>query len=201
MKYNILVNKENPIDKNFKVNNLVSVGKNYSGENDCYTDEDILLEEEAALALKEMLDAANKVDSNITVIPDSGYRSYEYQVRVLNYYIEKEGEEKARHRVAIPGTSEHHTGLAIDVAIFDNGKYLDDVTGNEGPIKFLHENCYKYGFILRYPKGKEDITGVMNEPWHFRYVGKDLAEEIMLNNLTLEEWHERNKNLDTGKNL
>lgn len=201
MDYSILVNKENPIDETYKVDKLVTVGKAYSGDNDCYTDKDIMLEEETALALKEMLDDANKVDPNITVIPDSGYRSYQYQVDVLNYYIEKEGEEKARQRVAMPGTSEHHTGLAIDVAIFDNGKYLDDVTGNEGPIEFLHKNCYKYGFILRFPKGKEDITGYSSEPWHFRYVGKELAEEIALNDLTLEEWHEMHKNLNTGKCL
>lgn len=201
MDYSILINKEYPIDENYKVNDLVSVGKCYSGDDDCYTDRDIMLESETALALKEMLEDANKVDPNITVIPDSGYRSYEYQVNVLNYYIEKEGEEKARQRVAMPGTSEHHSGLAIDVAIFDNGKYLDDVTGNEGPISFLHQNAYKYGFILRFPKGKEDITGVMSEPWHFRYVGKELAEEITLNGLTLEEWHEMNKNFNKVKSL
>lgn len=201
MDYSILINKENPIDENYKVDNLVSVGKVYSGDNECYTDKDILLEQETALALKEMLDDANRINPNIKVIPDSGYRSYQYQIDVLNYYIEKEGEEKARQRVAIPGTSEHHSGLAVDVAIFDNDKYLDDVTGNEAPISFLHQNAYKYGFILRYPKGKEDITGIMSEPWHFRYVGKDLAKEIMLNDLTLEEWHKMNKNLNSEKHL
>lgn len=189
--YSILVNKENPIDENYSTPNLIPVGKIYSSENKCYTDEDILLEKTAANKLKEMLEDANKINPNIKVIPDSGYRSYQYQVDVLNYYIKKEGEEKARQRVATPGTSEHHTGLAIDIAIFDNDKYIDDVTGNEEPIKFLHENCYKYGFILRYPKGKETITNVISEPWHFRYVGKELATEIMNNNLTLEEWHEK----------
>ena len=201
MDYSILINKENPIDENYKVDNLISVGKVYSGDNERYTDKDILLEQETALALKEMLDDANKINPNIKVIPDSGYRSYQYQIDVLNYYIEKEGEEKARQRVAIPGTSEHHSGLAVDVAIFDNDKYLDDVTGNEAPISFLHQNAYKYGFIFRYPKGKEDITGIMNEPWHFRYVGKDLAKEIMLNDLTLEEWHKMKKNLNSEKHL
>lgn len=191
MKYDILVNKENPIDKNIEITNLVSVGKNYSSSHNCYTNKDILLEQTATKALKEMLNDANKIDPNIKVIPDSGYRSYQYQIEVLNYYIQKEGEEKAYQRVAYPGTSEHHTGLAIDVAIFDNGNYLDDITGSEKPIQFLHKNCYKYGFILRYPKGKEDITGVMHEPWHFRYVGKELAEKITTNNLTLEEWHKR----------
>lgn len=148
MKYDILVNKENPIDKNIEITNLVSVGKIYDNEHNCYTNEDILLKQTAAKALKEMLNDANKIDPNIKVIPDSGYRSYQYQIEVLNYYIQKEGKEKAYQRVAYPGTSEHHTGLAIDVAIFDNDNYLDDVTGMEKPIQFLHKNCYKYGFIL-----------------------------------------------------
>ncbi len=199
MDYSILINKENPIDENYKVDHLVSVGKMYSGDEDCYTDKDIMLEEVTANALKEMLDDANKIDPNITVIPDSGYRSYQYQIGILNYYIQKEGEEKARQRVAMPGTSEHHSGLAVDIAIFDNGKFLDDVTGNEEPIKFIHENCYKYGFILRYPEDKVDITGIMSEPWHFRYVGKEIAEEIALNNLTLEEWHEKRLNFSIKK--
>lgn len=194
MDYSILVNKENLLDSSYQVNKLVPVGKIFESAKNAYSDEDILLEETTAKALKEMLADANKIDSNIKVIPDSGYRDIKYQQEVMDYYIKLEGLEKAKERVAIPGSSEHHTGLAIDIAIFDNGKYIDEVTGEELPIKFLHDNCYKYGFILRYPKGKEKITGYRNEPWHFRYVGKDLAEYLYDNNLTLEEYHQRRKN-------
>ena len=188
-KCDILVNKKHPIDEKFNVGKLVSVGKRFSSVTNEYTDDDILLEETAALAFNEMVFVANKITPSIRVVPDSGYRSIDYQREVMKYYIEKEGLKKARKRVALPGTSEHHTGLAIDVAIFENGKYLDDVTGNELPIKFLHENAYKYGFILRYPAGKENITGYDYEPWHFRYVGKDLAEYLHENKLTLDEYH------------
>ena len=189
MDYTILVNKENPIDNNYKIENLVSVGKNYNSSDNCYSDEDILLEKTASIHLQEMIKEANKIDSKIIVIPDSGYRSISYQQGVMDYYIKNEGVAKARERVATPGTSEHHTALAIDIAIFDNGVYKDDVTGEETTIKFLHNNCYKYGFILRYPKRKENITGYRYEPWHFRYVGKDLAKYLYDNNLTLEEYY------------
>lgn len=188
MNYSILVNKQNLLDKSYQVNNLISVGKIYKSEINAYTDEDILLEEKTAKSLKNMINDANKIEPNVIVIPDSGYRSIKYQQEVMEYYIAKEGLEKAKSRVAEPGTSEHHTGLAIDIAIFDNGKYNDDITGEEPTIKFIHNNCYKYGFILRYPQGKENITGYRYEPWHFRYVGNELAKYLYDNNLTLEEY-------------
>ena len=189
MDYSILVNKENFLDATYQINNLVSVGKVFKSSINGFIDEDILLEENAAKSFNEMIMDANKINSNVIVIPDSGYRSIQEQEKVMKYYINLEGIENAKKRVAIPGTSEHHTGLAIDVAIFLNGVYKDDVTEEEPVIKYLHDNCYKYGFILRYPKGKEKITGYNYEPWHFRYVGIDLAKYLFDNNLTLDEYY------------
>ena len=195
MDYTILVNKENIIEEDYKIGELISVGKHFNSADNSYTSEDILLEKTAANYLIEMINEANKVDKNVIVIPDSGYRSIQKQQEVMNYYINEEGFGLAQKRVAIPGTSEHHTGLAIDIAIFQNGKYNDEVTGEEPTIRFLHDNCYKYGFILRFPKDKETITGYKYEPWHFRYVGKELAK-ILYNNgnwITLEEYYKRGK--------
>lgn len=189
MKYDLLVNKDNPIDENFIVEKLVSVGKVFDDERGGFTDTDILLEEETAASLRLMLDEVNSKFSDVYVFPDSGYRDYQSQEHVLKYYIEKEGLEKALQRVASPGTSEHQTGLAIDIAILYHGKYIDDVSGDEDAIRFLHQNAYKYGFILRYPKNKVNITKVMYEPWHFRFVGKELAQYLHENDLSLEEYY------------
>ena len=189
MKYDILVNKDNPIDENFKVDSLVSVGKHYSLANLLYTDHDVLLEETAAIFLKQFLIAANSINKDVLVIPNSGYRSYEYQVRVMNYYINLEGLEKAKERVALPGTSEHHTGLAIDLSIFYKGNLLKNFNEAKDTINFIYSNAHVYGYILRFPRGKEKITGYYFEPWHFRFVGKELATYLYKNSITLEEYY------------
>lgn len=154
-----------------------------------YSDDDVLLEKTTAEHIKKFLAAANKVDGNIFVIPNSGYRSIDYQIRVMKYYTELEGEEKARKRVAEPGTSEHHTGLSIDLAFFKDGEYIKDLKLAQATVDYINKNAHKYGFILRYPKGKEEITGYPNEPWHFRYVGEKLATHLYKNSLTLEEYY------------
>ena len=100
--------------------------------------------------------------------------------------------------VAKPGYSEHQTGLAVDLAILKNGDYLinDDFIKEKDICNFIKENCYKFGFILRYPFDKEKITGYNYEPWHLRYVGNDLALYLKENNLTLEEYYEEENNKD-----
>jgi D-alanyl-D-alanine carboxypeptidase len=92
-----------------------------------------------------------------------------------------EAVEAALEIVAIPGTSEHQLGLALDII----AEYDEDSTAT---WVWLKENCARYGFILRYPAGKEEITGYSYEPWHFRYVGEEAAEEIMSRGITLEEY-------------
>ena len=189
MDYEILVNRENPISDKFKIEKLVSVGKHFSLARLVYTDQDVLLEKNTAIFLKKLLDDANNIDKNIVVVPNSGYRTIEYQVKVMNYYIKLEGLEKAKKRVAEPGTSEHHTGLAIDLIFFYKGKLLKNLNQALRTISFIYNNAHKYGFILRYPKDKEAITGYPYEPWHFRYVGIKLATYLYENSMTLEEYY------------
>lgn len=112
----------------------------------------------------------------------SGFRSYNYQEKVYNGYIKEFGVEKTNTFSARPGHSEHQTGLALDICE-DSDKFI-----NTKEDKWLQKNAYKFGFIIRYPKGKEHITEYKYEPWHIRYVGKKHARRIYSKNLTLEEY-------------
>lgn len=113
----------------------------------------------------------------------SGYRSYQYQTQLYNNYVNQHGEEEANTFSAKPGFSEHQTGLTFDLKDF-NGQLVEDPITSQ----WIKENCAKYGLILRYPEGKEDITGYIYEPWHLRYVGEEVANQIMNNNTTLEQY-------------
>jgi zinc D-Ala-D-Ala carboxypeptidase len=145
-----------------------------------------LLRKEAADALEEMFEGAK--NEGIELYAISGYRSYERQDNLYVSEVSKVGEEKAAQVVAVPGTSEHQTGLAMDISSKSAGLRLNEQFGHTEEGRWLAENAHKYGYILRYPKGKEDITGYMYEPWHFRYVGVKAAEEIYKNQLTMEEY-------------
>ena len=174
--YKILVNKEHKLPFYYIPNNLITV------EN-----EKIVLK-----VYKEYL-KLQKISKNndLNIFIDSGYRSYEHQIKVYLYYLMKLGLKETKKRVAIPGCSEHQTGLAFDIGILEDNKERN-ITIEES--KFLEEIGYKYGFILRYPKGKEYITGFNYEPWHFRYIGDvKVSEYLYYNNLTLEEYYEKNK--------
>jgi D-alanyl-D-alanine carboxypeptidase len=109
----------------------------------------------------------------------SGYRSYERQIEIFN-------NASNLNFVASPGTSEHQSGLVLDVSTLQYGLIQDFQYSKE--FEILKNNCMNYGFIIRYPKNKENITGYYFEPWHLRFVGKDIAKYIMMNNLTLEEY-------------
>lgn len=113
----------------------------------------------------------------------SGYRSYQYQTQLYNNYVKLHGEEEANTFSAKPGFSEHQTGLTFDLKDF-NGQLVEDPITSQ----WIKDNCAKYGFIVRYPEGKEDITGYIYEPWHLRYVGEEVANQIMNNNTTLEQY-------------
>ncbi len=138
--------------------------------------------QEANKAYDLLRQGALKEDFNIYTL--NSYRSYIDQKIIYNDYVARDGQLMADTYSARPGYSEHQSGLAIDV------NSLDQNWENTPEGKWLSANCYKYGFIIRYPKGKEDITGYMYEPWHIRYVGKDLAEKLYNNGnwLTLEEY-------------
>lgn len=145
-------------------------------------------------ALVEMINGCNAVCPEVTVI--SSFRSVEYQVGLYNKkvqyfrdlgYGEAEAKAKAATIVAVPGTSEHHTGLAVD--IIDTRLWaLEEEQENLPAQQWLMENAWRYGFILRYPKDKIEETGIIYEPWHYRYVGKELAKELHDLGVTVEEY-------------
>lgn len=117
----------------------------------------------------------------------SGYRSYSTQKFLFSRYAKQYGEAQASTFSSRPGHSEHQSGLAADLVGSDGSCWVDECFENTSAGKWLNQNAHKYGFILRYPKGKQAITGYKYEPWHFRYVGKDLAIAIKQSGLTLEE--------------
>ena len=116
----------------------------------------------------------------------SGFRSYEYQTKLYQNYVNKDGKEAADTYSARPGYSEHQTGLAFDI-LNGTGGLLGENPQDEKAIEWLHSHAHEYGFIVRFQEGKEAITGYQAEAWHLRYVG-DIAEKIYTSNLTLEEY-------------
>ena len=180
MKYTVLVNKENKIKESNKYNLITTKNE---------LNEAIQVEEEAYnnfVLLKEYLK-----ELNINIDIDDSYRSIERQEELYNYYLKVKGQDYCDKYVAIPGYSEHHTGLAIDIMLKINDKYLREDMDQFNEIKTfeeIHKHLYKYGFILRYPQDKENITGYNYEPWHFRYVGEYPAKIMYENNLCLEEY-------------
>ena len=185
--YFVLINKDNKLDKSYVPSNLKkSEAKflDYAQDNN--------LENATADAAKKMFDAA--AQDGISLIGVSGYRSYSVQKGLYETRIEKNGEEKTRAYTAEPGASEHQSGLAIDI-LCDEYQTLDEGFEDTDAFRWLTENCYKYGFILRYLKGKEDITGYNYEPWHFRYIGnEEVAKDIMNRGLVFEEYINEVKN-------
>lgn len=125
-------------------------------------------------------------EEGFTIRAMSSYRSYQYQENLYNRYVEQDGKKEADTYSARPGYSEHQTGLVVDV---DNAKI--DYTKFEQTKEFswMNDNAHKFGFILRYPKGKEDITGYTYESWHYRYVGEIIATYIHDNNITFDEYY------------
>lgn len=119
----------------------------------------------------------------------SGFRTYDYQAELYNNYVARDGQEAADTYSAQPGHSEHQTGLTIDIGSYNSAVLLQTAFEYTPEFEWMQTNAHKYGFILRYLKGKEHITGYMYEPWHWRYVG-DKATDIYESGLTLEEYFE-----------
>lgn len=138
---------------------------------------------EAAQAIQEMFDAARKDGYNLVV--NSSYRSYAEQVATYNYWVQTSGQEYADRTSARAGHSEHQLGTTADVGA--RGLTLEAMIGTP-EAKWIADNSYKYGFIVSYPDGKESITGYAAEPWHVRYVGKDVAAKVHASGLTLHEY-------------
>lgn len=178
----LLVNKNHPLDEHYKP--TLKKMRDYGVE----------VDESIFDALNDMLNAGRKEGLSFWIA--SGYRSTDRQRELLDEDIEdlvRQGysyseayEEVVRETMPV-GCSEHATGLCVDI-VSRNYQILDGKQAQTKEAKWLHKNCAKYGFILRYPDGKEDITGVSYESWHFRYVGVTAAEEIMEQGITLEEY-------------
>ncbi len=177
----MLVNKQNPVPEDFEVN-LANIN-------------DSMMADERIIAdIYEMMEAAE--DDGVSLMICSAYRSYDRQKTLFNNKINKlmkegmtylEAYKVGSMNVTVPGTSEHHLGLALDIL---TGSYteMDDGFGDTEAGKWLAENAPDYGFILRYPKGKEEITGIVYEPWHFRYVGRKYSKDITEKGVCLEEY-------------
>ena len=178
-KTTILVNKYIYLPEDYIPNNLTNI-------NEEFTNSTRQLVYEAKEAFEKMATAAKA--QNYTIRAISAYRSYDYQKGLYDNYIKKDGVEKADTYSARPGYSEHQTGLVVDI---DNIKtdYNNFETTEE--FKWMQANAHNYGFILRYPKDKENITGYEYESWHYRYVGKEIATFIKNNNLTFDEYYIR----------
>ncbi|MEI3117453.1 MAG: M15 family metallopeptidase [Merdibacter sp.] len=177
----VLVKNGFYLPASYEPDDLCKISIPVSSENETY-----LLRKEAADALQQMYEDAKKEGLEIAVV--SAYRSYEDQKEIYDYYFSKYDELTASRLVSIPGCSEHQLGLSVDLTskdiIGDEDSFFVDTPEYRWVIKHAHE----YGFILRYPDDKTSITGTTNEPWHFRYVGTELAEVLYKENLTLEEY-------------
>lgn len=177
----VFLNKNYYLPSDFIPDDLrdVAVNKNKSIE----------LPSHVATKVEEMFAAAN--EDGITIYLASGYRSYLYQEGIFSRKVNNCGFDLAQQVVAIPGESEHQTGLAIDITNKNMGFGLEESFDQEEAFDWMIENCSKYGFILRYTKDKTDITHYTYEPWHYRYIGDvDIATYIMENNLVFEEYYD-----------
>ncbi|GMK39908.1 putative carboxypeptidase YodJ [Paenibacillus sp. CCS19] len=142
---------------------------------------------EAAKALERLFDGARKDGVHLSGV--SAYRSYSTQKWLFQHYVNRDGYAAAVKYSAIPGTSEHQTGLAIDVSGEDGKCAVSSCFADTKEAKWLSKHSAEYGFIVRYPKGKESITGYKYEPWHIRYIGPAaMAKEIRDRGITLEEF-------------
>ena len=159
------------------VNGILIANKTYGLPSD-YNPGKIL--PDAQNAFNEMKTAAAKDGISLSIV--SGFRSYSYQSQLYNNYVARDGKAEADTYSARPGYSEHQTGLAMDL------NNASRTFNGSREAKWIAANCYKYGFIVRYPEGKESITGYNYESWHVRYLGKTLAKEVYDSGLTLEEF-------------
>jgi D-alanyl-D-alanine carboxypeptidase len=160
-------------------------------------DKNVLVAREITEPLNRMFDDFYGRYHNGAVIVVSGYRSYDYQQTLLHNEIAEKGEAAYRW-VAVPGSSEHHMGLAVDLGIYHRDGTSEEYDGT-GSYAWINRNAYKYGFIVRYDESKSDITGITREPWHFRYVGIPHAYVIMRKGFCYEEYIDYLREFRYGK--
>lgn len=176
----MIVNKEYGLTEDYVPADLVrveeidpAVGSGETGQ----------LKEEAAGALSELFAGAQ--EDGYEIVMRTGYRSYEYQQGLYGNYVERDGQEAADKYSGKPGYSEHQSGLCCDVGI--EGTDLNSFTGTD-EAQWIEDHSWEYGFVVRYPEGKEDVTGYMYESWHIRYVGKEAAKYMHEHDMVLEEY-------------
>ena len=172
----VLVNKYNKLSNDYVPSDLETINAKYQ-----WYGRSNQLRKDARIAFEEMCEAA--IRDNIYIYAGSGYRSYKTQLYLYNNYVSRDGFAAAETYSARASYSEHQTGLAMDIA-----NKTDFISEGDKEYDWLINNSYKYGFILRYPKNKEKITGFMYEEWHYRYVGKETAKEVYESNLTYDEF-------------
>ena len=201
MDYQMLVNRDHKLEKETYENEIVPniIAVKTKKNNDVVfrvfgiKDKKTYLEKKTAEKFGEFQKFAKS--NGIIIDITSGYLSFEQQNKKYNYFINHGGQEWADKSSCPAGYSEHNTGLAMDFDIFLNGRWggiaLDKNGNTNEQTKWLHKHLHKFGFILRYPEGKENITKMKFEPWHIRYVGEETAKYIYENDLTLEEYHEQ----------
>jgi len=177
----VLVNKKNWLAKDYVARDLVQVKVQFVPD---ILEMSRMMRKEAAGALEKLFSGAKR--KKVILFGVSGYRSYERQREIFKMHKKKDGEEANRYS-ARAGQSEHQTGLAMDVTCEAVNFELCEEFANTREYEWLKENAYKYGFVIRYPKEKEDVTGYQFEPWHLRYVGKKMAKVMFEKKMVLEE--------------
>lgn len=180
----VLVNRKYLLPSTYIPKNLVVPNVDFSFS---YVNDKRKMRKVAATALEKLFAAAEK--KGIKLYGVSGYRSYARQKEIYDRNVAVRGKTATDAVSAMPGSSEHQTGLTIDVSSQSVSYRLDQSFGDTKEGKWLAKHCHEYGFIIRYPYGKEKITGYSYEPWHIRYVGTTVASYLYKNNLTLEEYY------------
>lgn len=183
--YGVLVNRTYLLSKDYIPADLMvpDIPFSFTG-----TYEKSYMRKQAAKSLERLF--ANAAKKGYQLKGVSAYRSYDRQKQIYNNNVRNRGTAKTDKVSAVPGSSEHQTGLSIDVSCNSVNCELEKSFGKTPEGKWLKSNCHKYGFIIRYPKNKSKITGYSYEPWHIRYVGKNLAKHLYENKLTLEEYYQ-----------
>lgn len=172
----VLVNLEHKYPAN-SMHNLLSVSEEFP---------EIFLEKEAAQSLSKLMD---ELDGWKAIVPVSGWRSMREQEEIYRDSLAENGREFTEKYVALPGHSEHQTGLAIDLGLRqDEVDFIRPAFPYDGICQKFRQLAPRFGFVERYPEGKESVTGIAHEPWHFRYVGRPHAEKMTQLGLTLEEY-------------
>ena len=182
-KLDVLVNKKRNLPENYVPEDLVTLSEVPTVLSNPEVNQ---LRNAAYEALKELFDAAK--EEGFELHARSGYRSYYTQASLYSSYVESYGKAAADKYSAKPGQSEHQTGFSMDITCEALNYTLDTAFGETEEGKWVSENAHRFGYIIRYPSGKEEITGYSYEPWHIRYLGIELAEKIFESGLTMEEY-------------